>query len=316
MVDQLRIATTPWGEQTAMDVESLCEQAETAEEMGLHSFWLPESHFGKSRSVPAPLLLLAAVAARTSTLKLGCVSYLLPIRNPLLAAEEVAVLDQLSAGRLILGLGRGIQPQMFAAFGIDSMDKRELFADHLQIMRRAWRGDSVAQDGSGSDIVLSPLPHQRPEPVLWVAAFGPKALRQVAGLGLPYLASPLESLARLKENFQNFHLLVAEAGLEPVSTVPVMRSVYISDNDQQLRTLRTALADQVPAAMRDRSGEVEQWAIIGSPDYVENQLGLYREELGMTHLILRGGLPGITASQQIKSNGRLLSCKSLLTATW
>jgi alkanesulfonate monooxygenase SsuD/methylene tetrahydromethanopterin reductase-like flavin-dependent oxidoreductase (luciferase family) len=274
--------------------------------MGFHSFWLPENHFGKSHSVPAPLLLLAAVAARTSRIKLGCVSYLLPIRNALLAAEEVAVLDQLCEGRLILGLGRGIQSQVFDAFGIDSADKRELFAERLQTMRRAWRGEPIARDGKGQEIVLSPLPRQSPEPPLWVAAIGPKALRQVAGLGLPYLASPLEPLDRLKENYRNFHQFVAEAGLAPVSTVPVMRSVYISEDDRQVRALKSALADQVPPSMRARSGPVEQWTMIGSLEYVEDQIGLHREELGMSHLILRGGLPGISAYEQLQSHQRLM----------
>lgn len=303
---QLEIATTPWDWQAATDVESLCSQAHIAEDMGLHAFWLPENHFGKSNSVPAPLLLLAAVAATTSTIRLGCVSYLLPIRNALIAAEEVAVLDQLSRGRLILGLGRGIQARMFDAFEIASGDKRELFAERLQTMRAAWRGEPIADSVDGGAIILSPQPLQRPEPPLWVAAIGPKALRQVAELGLPYLASPMEPFARLVENYRQYRDFRAQTNSPPEGAVPVMRTVYICDREQEARSLKTAIAGQVPSAMRERSGPVDSWAIIGSSDYVEDQLQRYRQELGLTHLILRAGLPGISNEEQIESHHKVI----------
>jgi len=107
-VGAIEVATTPWNWDEVAGADGLCRQAQRAEAMGFHSFWLPENHFGDARALPAPLLLLAAVAGRTSTLRLGCTSYLLPIRHPLLAAEEVGVLDRLCGGRLILGVGRGI----------------------------------------------------------------------------------------------------------------------------------------------------------------------------------------------------------------
>lgn len=301
MPAKLKIATTPWDWHASSNLESLCQQAETVEAMGLHSLWLPENHFRGRYSVPAPLLLLAAVAARTRRIKLGCVSYLLPIRNPLLAAEEVAVLDQLSEGRLILGLGRGIEPSMFAAFGVSSSDKRSLFARHLDVMRQAWRGEPVA--GSAG---LSPLPRQSPHPPLWVAALGPKALRQVAGLGLPYLASPMEPLAKLQDNYQRFHQHVAEAGLAAVSTVPVMRTVFIAASDSQARDIRSALEQQLPASLRERAGPATGWAILGSESYVQEELCRYREQLSLSHLIVRAGLPGVEDKEEVDSLARLL----------
>src|SRR5210317_964943 len=141
----IEVAVTAWSAGDGWRADTLCRQAETAEAMGFHSFWLPENHFGDHRSIPSPLTLLAAVAARTTRIRLGSTSYLLPIRHPLQAAEEVAVLDQLSNGRVILGVGRGIQGAVFEAFEIAPEQKRKLFQTNLDIMRTAWSGEPILQ---------------------------------------------------------------------------------------------------------------------------------------------------------------------------
>lgn len=275
--------------------------------MGFHSFWLPENHFGDRRSIPSPLTLLAAAAARTVRIKLGTTSYLLPIRNPLLAAEEVAVVDQLSNGRVILGVGRGFQTSMFKAFAVDASDKRVLFQHHLERMRDAWQGKPILQDEDGKPICLAPLPVQRPHPPIWVAAIGPLALRQAALLGLPYLASPLESLAALEENYQDYHLHMHSAGLPRVHTVPVMRTVFITENSSEAATARQHLENAVPVAMRHRSGSFEDWSIVGDSHYASDRLVEYVERLEMSHLIVRGGVPGIDDNRQMRSHEALLA---------
>lgn len=312
MPEPLKIATTPWSWDTVGSADPLCQQAEAAEAMGFHSFWLPENHFGAKRGIPSPLTLLAAVAARTRQIKLGCTSYLLPIRHPLLAAEEVAVLDQLCGGRLILGVGRGMQGDMFKAFGVASSDKRRLFLSHLDIMRRAWRGEPVVEDDGDAPIVLAPLPLQQPSPPIWVAAFGPLALQQVAGLGLPYLASPVESLQVLAENYQQYHRMVDEAGHLAVRTIPVMRTALVTGDASLATATQSALARFVPPAIQHKATKVEDWAIIGDQYYVRDKLSEYREHLALTHLIVRAGLPGVTDSQQLRSHEQLLHIGSSL----
>jgi len=215
-------------------------------------------------------------------------------------------LDQLCEGRLILGLGRGLQKPMFEAFGVAAANKRALFAQHLALMRKAWRGESVVDVAEGEPVILSPLPVQRPEPPLWVAAFGPLALEQVAGLGLPYLASPLESLTTLQSNYRRYHEQVAEAGQQRVSTVPVMRTVHVCESSAKTRALREELAASVPPRMREQAGAVEEWAIVGEPAYVHDTLGRYRESLGLSHLIVRAGIRGVDPEAQMTSHERLL----------
>lgn len=302
----IAVGTTAWRWEALAPADALCQQARIAEAMGFGSFWLPENHFGTRAAIPAPLLLLAALAAGTQRIGLGCTSYLLPIRHPLLAAEEVAVLDQLCAGRLILGLGRGLSGAMFKAFGVPASDKRKLFQASLDLMRRAWRGEPVGEDDKGAPIRLSPLPLQQPSPPLWVAAFGPLALQQVATLGLPYLASPVESLQALEENYRRFNATVLAEGHAPVRTVPVMRTVFVTEDNALAEQVRTALAAS-PLSRRQPLVPVDEWAVVGDRHYARDKLAEYIERLALSHLIVRAGIPGVDERQHLRSHQLLLN---------
>ena len=282
--------------------------------MGFHSFWLPENHFGGETSIPSPLMLLAGVAARTRRIGLGSTSYLLPIRHPIQAAEEVAVLDRMSGGRVILGIGRGIQKSMFTVFDIPESEKRKRFRQALDIMQNAWQGNPIAFDGD-DPVHLAPLPVQKPWPSIWVAAFGPLALKQAGSLGLPYLASPMETLSSLQENYQRHSIAAREAGHEAVRIRPVMRTVFISQDSHLTQTVRDALTKEVISRNRirrtslfqsDPDDWVDQAALIGSPAYVSEKLQEYRDTLGLTHLIARGRIPGLSDADHLKSMEALL----------
>ena len=103
----MRLGLTPWIISGTVDAQSLSRQAALAENWGYESFWLPENHFTGDGAIPEPLMLLAGAAASTTKIRLATTSFLLTLRHPLQAAEQVAVLDQLSNGRVILGVGRG-----------------------------------------------------------------------------------------------------------------------------------------------------------------------------------------------------------------
>ncbi|MBL4681251.1 MAG: LLM class flavin-dependent oxidoreductase [Pseudomonadales bacterium] len=311
----MKVAVTPWSVGSNWFAEDLCEQAVLAEAMGFHSFWLPENHFGDSRAIPSPLTLLATVAGCTTRIKLGTTSYLLTIRHPIQAAEEVATLDQLSRGRLILGVGRGVHEAMFEVYKVPLKEKRLTFQTNLEAMQKAWRGLPIyeSSDGKSNDsdskkqIYLSPLPFQKPYPPIWIAAFGPLALKQAGNLGFPYLASPIETLEVLKQNYEKHTQALALAKHNPADTIPVMRTVFINKNKGIIEALRKEL-ENVPG--RTSESKVENWAIIGDSIYVYDKIQEYREVLGMTHLIARGRLPGISKEVQIKSHEHLIKITS------
>jgi alkanesulfonate monooxygenase SsuD/methylene tetrahydromethanopterin reductase-like flavin-dependent oxidoreductase (luciferase family) len=131
-MSRLHVGLTPWRTDLHGAAGPLAAQGERAESLGFDSFWLPESHFSARGALPQPLLLLAAIAARTRKLRLGTTSYLLPVRHPLQVAEDVAVLDRLSEGRVILGIGRGFRSELFTAFEVPPSEKRDRFRSALE----------------------------------------------------------------------------------------------------------------------------------------------------------------------------------------
>jgi alkanesulfonate monooxygenase SsuD/methylene tetrahydromethanopterin reductase-like flavin-dependent oxidoreductase (luciferase family) len=304
VIRALHFGLTPWDYHPAMDAERLAAQGERSEALGFDSFWLPESHFAGETSNPSPLLLLAAVAARTRRIALATTSLLLTVRHPLHVAEEVAVLDNLSGGRVILGLGRGFQREMFEAFDVPVAEKRSRFEASLATLRDAWAGKPVVE-GGGRAITISPLPVQKPHPPLWVAAFGPKALAQVGRLGLPYVASPIEPIDRLEANYAAHREEVERHHGEQSLPVPVMRTVFAHADVRVCARVHAGLSRQAAGLARSgaaairRAGtdDVDAWALVGEPARVADRIAHYRERIGVTHLVARVRVPGAETAE-------------------
>ena len=216
-----------------------------------------------------------------------------------MAAEEIAVLDNLCEGRLILGLGRGIQPEVFEAFGIESRSKRDLFSRSLEIMRRAWGGQDLAEGKAARPVKLAPAPPTAAGPTLWAAAMGPKALRQIAELGLPYLASPVETLDQLRDNYRDYNTYASQAGPAPTDTVPIVRTIFIDERPSRCTAMLEALRKQVPPRLSAKAGSMEDVAIVGPRALVTERLAALKDLTGVTHLVARGGLPGLTPAEQV-----------------
>ncbi len=297
----------------------MLEWVDRAEALGLHSVWLPEGHFWKGATA-SPLIALSAFAARTRRLRLATISLLLPIHHPLRVAEEVAALDALSGGRVILGLGRGFRAPLFAGFGIDSSAKRVRFDEALDAILRAWAGEAIVLRGDhfatlrGRSVRASLQPVQRPHPPLAVAAFGRKGLLQAARRGLPYLASPVETLETIAENLA-FHADHLPAGFEASQrVVPVMRVLHAARTDAEAQRVREALSSEarrlsgrVPRAIAHAvDAPADQRAIVGTTAQVTDALGTYRERLGIDLLVVPAQASGAQPGERIASFERLV----------
>ena len=149
------------------------ETLRTAEDLGFDYLWAPEHHFTEYGFCASPLLTLAAMATVTKRIRLASGVVVLPFNDPVRIAEESAMVDLMSDGRLELGVGRGFQPVEFRGFGVDPAHSSEIFDEALQIIERAWTRETVAFAGKHFNIaehVVRPKPLQQPHPPIWLAA--------------------------------------------------------------------------------------------------------------------------------------------------
>ncbi len=280
---------------------------ERGEALGLHSLWLPEMHF-QPGVCPAPLVELAGYAARTERIRLATTSLLLPLHPPEEIAREIATLDRLSGGRLLIGLGRGFQKPMLEAFGVPPAEKRDRFDDALDRILGVWSAHNE-RDTAGRGATAHT--HQRPHPPLAVAAFGPKGLAQAARRALPYLASPVETFDQIADN-QARHREGLPDPTKPALSL-VMRTVFVSDDASELEAARASLQAEmqgrrkgmpkaVDAAM---DAPLEARAVVGTPAEVRDRLVAERARLGIDLLVSRPQLRGLSEDVLAKSLERL-----------
>jgi probable F420-dependent oxidoreductase len=186
------------GTQTAVDAETFAELVDGLERLGFDSLWLSERITGAAVD---PLVGMAVAAGRTRRLKLGTSVMVLPGRNPVLVAKQLASLDVLSDGRLLPAFGLGVaDPREQQAFGVAREERAAWFDEALPLVRRLWTEDSVDHDGSRFSfraLTVRPRPVQSP-PDVWLGGLAPSELRRVGRLGdgwLPSFISPADARA-------------------------------------------------------------------------------------------------------------------------
>jgi alkanesulfonate monooxygenase SsuD/methylene tetrahydromethanopterin reductase-like flavin-dependent oxidoreductase (luciferase family) len=178
----------PWQKFYAETLDVIAE----TERLGFQGAWVPEHHLADDGYMPSPLVALAAVAARTKTMRIGTGVALGPLYNPVRFAEDAALLDILSGGRLDLGLAIGYRKRETAMMGVDFSRRGARFDEFLQIVTRLWAGETVDFEGKHFQIqgakVMPPAPSGRIP--LYIGGFADKAMERVARYGQGYVGSP------------------------------------------------------------------------------------------------------------------------------
>ena len=193
--------------------------AAEAERLGYDTLFVAEHHFHEYGVVPNPAVMLAALAQRTTRIRLGSAIATLTYHDPRMVAESYAMLDVLSGGRLVLGVGSGYLKHEFAGFGIALEEKRQRFDETLLLMRRLLAGERVTFDGTYhrlDDVALNVLPIQKPTPPIYVAALAREAGYHIGRQGNKLMAIPYataQTFAELGELQAAFRRGRAEAGL-------------------------------------------------------------------------------------------------------
>jgi alkanesulfonate monooxygenase SsuD/methylene tetrahydromethanopterin reductase-like flavin-dependent oxidoreductase (luciferase family) len=211
----LGLSESPDGDFAA--IQEVVEQACFAEAAGFHGIWLTEHNFTGESVYCDPIPLASAVAARTSRIRIGFAVIQLALRHPIRLATELALLDNLSGGRVDVGVGHGTNynEYEFVGYGLRSDDSRERMEETLEVMLRAWTEAPLVHEGKYYQLrlpELRPRPRQRPHPPIWYSASSPDSVRDYGRRGAPLLMARL-SLAALRQRLALYEAGLAESGL-------------------------------------------------------------------------------------------------------
>jgi alkanesulfonate monooxygenase SsuD/methylene tetrahydromethanopterin reductase-like flavin-dependent oxidoreductase (luciferase family) len=280
-----------------------------AEQLGYASTFLVEHHFTGWNQVSATLMLLTALAMRTSSLRLGTAVIVLPWHNPVLLAEQAATLDLISGGRFDFGIGKGYRHSEFHGFQIAPEEAEARFDEAIALMTRAWTTrERFSHEGRFwhfADIVVEPPSAQKPHPPLWVAAGSEASIRRAAARNFNLILDQYASPQALGERIRIYRAERAARGLGfSPAQVAVARQLYIARDAadkhaalvrQAAYTQRTVEVSRAPdlsgqrrshvLAYADKAGGTEENALFGTPDEIAAGLEALRDA-GVDYVLL------------------------------
>jgi alkanesulfonate monooxygenase SsuD/methylene tetrahydromethanopterin reductase-like flavin-dependent oxidoreductase (luciferase family) len=178
--------------------ERAFQRIDVMERTGYDAVWLAEHHFSTYSICPSVHLMGTHIAARTERLRIGTAVSLAPFYHPLRLAEEVALLDVLSGGRVNWGAGRGFDPTEYKTFDVSREDSYPRFREAVEVVTKAWSNERLTHHGEHwhfDDVEVLPKPHQQPHPPVWLAATSPDAVTWSAQNGFTILMDPHASHA-------------------------------------------------------------------------------------------------------------------------
>jgi alkanesulfonate monooxygenase SsuD/methylene tetrahydromethanopterin reductase-like flavin-dependent oxidoreductase (luciferase family) len=305
-----------WARPLTEQYAATLEHAELAEELGYTYALVGEHHFLPDSFCPQPLVVAGAMAARTTTLRVGTSVYLVPLHHPLELAEQAAVIDVMSGGRLVLGLGVGYRPEEFEGFGVARTRRGKLMDAALERMLAAF--------DPRSDV--TPKPVQQPHPPIWLAATSRPGMERAARTGLIpfYAVAPTPVIERQQRLYAE---LCERHERTPSDVVPIVRETFVAETTEEawrvagehlMHTYRhdyrawstkvkgvdtgvvVAEPDGSLRIARDFDDEVfeqrrfaQDRLLIGSPDEVIEALRDLRERIGVTEVLCRMHHPGL-----------------------
>lgn len=291
------------------------ERIEIMDRSGYDCVWLAEHHFTTYSVCPSIHLMAMHVADRTRNLRIGTGVSLAALYHPLRLAEEIALLDVLSGGRVNWGAGRGFDPGEFRAFGVPAEESQERFREAVDIVVAAWRDERLNWSGRHwqfSDVEVLPKPHQQPHPPLWVAASSPPAIEWAARRGYSIMLDPHCSRGDLGLKRELYRRELARHGHSMAGRdLPMARLIAVAETAAEARRVAeqgaawtvSAYANKDSAgkaisaglmAPRDASAEdgaqaveryVREVMIHGTPAQVVDQIRALQADVGLDYLL-------------------------------
>jgi probable F420-dependent oxidoreductase len=234
-----------------------------AESLGFHSAWTQEAVLGSAPTL-APLELMTFAAACTERLRLGCAVFVSPLHNPVHLAKSISTLDQLSRGRIEVGLATGGGGRMFSAFEVDPASLVARFTEGLRLMKACWTEPRITFSGRFWQLdgaSQEPKPFQKPYPPLWIGGHHPAAVRRALRYGNGFFGAGSSTTAQFAQQVHVLRTALAESKQDP-STFQIAKRVYIGIDDSVTRA-----HERVDAALKQIYGSsgLSSVAVYGPP---------------------------------------------------
>jgi alkanesulfonate monooxygenase SsuD/methylene tetrahydromethanopterin reductase-like flavin-dependent oxidoreductase (luciferase family) len=303
------------------------EITQAAEELGFGNMWLAEHHFSTYGYLPRPLTYALHLANKTRHIRVGTAVIVVPLHHPLVIAEDIAMVDLLTGGRLDVGLGRGYQRYEFERLGVDLGESRTRWEEAVDVILLALGGRPFTYDGKYYKIpetTVFPRPVQTPHPPIWVTAQSPDSIETTVKRGFHLLSGgfgvPIE---RLREFRRIFDQHLAEYPPTQPIRVGTQRPVYVTDSEADARAaaeqarwnMRVTLslrnnyervedgrAMPVPFANEPSTDDLlEKFSVIGTPDTCIRQIRRLQEAMRIDHFNCSFWFGDLSQTQVLRS---------------
>ena len=285
------------------------ERIEIMDKTGFDAVWLAEHHFTTFSVCPSVHMLGVMAAARTKRLRIGTAVSLAALYHPLRLAEEVALLDMLSGGRVNWGAGRGFAHSEFNAFGVPPEESAERFREAVEIVLQAWTQERFTYQDAHfkfDDIEVLPKPLQRPHPPTWMAATSPPAIEWAASRGFSILMDPHASTTEIGVKRRLYATKLAEAGFSDKGRdIPMARLIALAPTKSKAEEIarrgaqwlvdsyagpqHTARKSMQAPRTYDGKEPVQYYLdsviLHGTPEALVDQVARLKEEIGLNYLM-------------------------------
>jgi alkanesulfonate monooxygenase SsuD/methylene tetrahydromethanopterin reductase-like flavin-dependent oxidoreductase (luciferase family) len=339
----LTLSLSPSPDEDTQRIHNLIEQACSAERLGFSDIWLTEHYFTGESVYSDSLMFAAALAMRTERIRIGFAVVQMPFHHPVRLAVQLALLDNLSNGRIDVGIGKGTvyNEYEFVGHGLRSNDSRERMEEAVDLIERAWREAPLTYQGRFHKVhipAIRPRPVQQPGPPLWRSVISPGSFKECGRLGVPILTARLP-VERIKERWATYAAGIDEGGHdEPTRTrllgqSALWRNVYVAESDAQAEDELAELLGETrahmmhvreaynPADFEPEPATLNAWtdprvpdseaipfalrtgSLYGSPRRVREQVAELRD-VGVRHLLCQTGFGAMDHARNMASMRR------------
>jgi alkanesulfonate monooxygenase SsuD/methylene tetrahydromethanopterin reductase-like flavin-dependent oxidoreductase (luciferase family) len=293
----------------------ILDQVKWLDQLGADLVWFTEHHFVDDGYLPSWTPIAGAMAAVTSRVRFGTDICLMPFNHPIRLAEDLAVLDNISGGRIELGLGMGYAPHEFKGFGLPVKNRLSLMNEGIEVLKECFSGKQFSYHGRRwhfDDVIITPGYVQPGGPPLWIAAMSEAGALRAAKYDTNFLPQGLKT-----RSFDPWVNALEESGRKPQDKrVGIIRSILVTDDrntdwpviraaEKYRMELYNRFFKESGEGFGERGEPIPQTWVVGDVDHCVEELKSFIETFGITDIVSMAVPPGLRAQQMAPSLERL-----------